>query len=291
MPPAISLTRLRHRFHERLCSELLSRREKGGLNNADGDQAASVELADRMLLHIGLAPAAAKVSPQQLGSKFASITCEFLEKSFRLLSHIRPGTWEFSTAPGATAIANFAQYAHLAAIQQLLEERPDLKASLGGDYIITPDIVVARRPVADKELDRAGLGLGLGADPSIARRSALRAKNPSDAPPILHASISMKWSMRSDRAQNTRTEALNLMRNRKGPTPHIAVVTFEPLPSRIASIAMGTGDVDCTYHVALPELLVGAKESSRTDQFEVLMTLVEGQRLRDVSDLVLDLAV
>ena len=43
--------------------------------------------------------------------------------------------------------------------------------------------------------------------------------------PILHASVSAKYTMRSDRAQNSRTEALNLIRNRKGHLPHIVVVT------------------------------------------------------------------
>jgi hypothetical protein len=54
--------------------------------------------------------------------------------------------------------------------------------------------------------------------------------------------LSSKWTIRLDRSQNSRTEALNLIRNRKCPLPHIVVVT-EPLPSRIASIAMGTGDI------------------------------------------------
>jgi hypothetical protein len=69
------------------------------------------------------------------------------------------------------------------------------------------------------------------------------------------------------------------------------VVTFEPLPGRIASIAMGTGDVDCTYHAALDELLGAAKEADKSGaQLELLQTLANGQRLRDISDLPLDLA-
>ncbi|MDZ4828835.1 MAG: NgoMIV family type II restriction endonuclease [Phycisphaerae bacterium] len=288
MPPTPPLARLRRRYHERLCAELLSSRDGGELNIADGSQAASVELAREMLVSMKMKPWGGNPSAQQLGSKFATITCDFLEKAFRLLHHVRPGAWTFSTAPGETGISHFAQYAHLAMLKRLLDERPDLKASWGGDYIITPDIVVARRPVSDDELNRAGLGLD--ADSAIASRSPTRAQNRSVVPLILHASISMKWTMRSDRSQNTRTEALNLIRNRKGRAPHIAVVTFEPLPSRIASIAMGTGDVDCTYHVALPELIVGAKRTGRTDHLEMLMMLVDGDRLRDISDLVLDLA-
>ncbi|MBO9364254.1 MAG: restriction endonuclease, partial [Roseiflexus sp.] len=64
---------------------------------------------------------------------------------------------------------------------------------------------------------------------------------------MLHASISRKWTIRSDRSQNIRTEAMNLIRNRKGHTPHIVAVTAEPLPTRIASLALGTGDLDCVY--------------------------------------------
>ena len=107
----------------------------------------------------------------------------------------------------------------------------------------------------------------------------------------MHASISAKWTMRSDRAQNSRTEALNLIRNRKGHLPHIVVVTGEPLPSRIASLALGTGDIDCVYHFALPELIAAVEETGRTEVVETLETLVQGKRLKDISDLPLDLSV
>lgn len=49
----------------------------------------------------------------------------------------------------------------------------------------------------------------------------------------------------------------NLIRNRKGNLPHIVVVTGEPMPARIASLALGTGDIDCVYHFALYELVDG----------------------------------
>jgi hypothetical protein len=110
--------------------------------------------------------------------------------------------------------------------------------------------------------------------------------------PILHASISTKWTMRSDRAQNTRTEALNLIRNRKGRLPHVMAVTAEPLPSRLASIATGTGDVDCVYHVALYELVqaVEAEKGKNGEKMkQKLAVMIEGKRLKDISDLPLDL--
>lgn len=95
--------------------------------------------------------------------------------------------------------------------------------------------------------------------------------------------------MRSDRAQNSRTEALNLIRNRKGRLPHIVVVTAEPTGSRLASLALGTGDIDCVYHIALPEVLDAAKEIDATDTVDMLELLIDGKRLKDITDLPLDL--
>lgn len=109
--------------------------------------------------------------------------------------------------------------------------------------------------------------------------------------PILHASISAKWTMRSDRAQNSRTEALGLIRNRKGHLPHIVVVTGEPMPARLASLALGTGDIDCIYHFALYELIKAVHDTHAEDSIELLNILIQGKRLKDISDLPLDLAV
>lgn len=99
-----------------------------------------------------------------------------------------------------------------------------------------------------------------------------------------------KWTLRSDRGQNARTEALNLVRNRKGHLPHVVAVTAEPMPTRIASLALGTGDLDCVYHFALPELHETLLELANEDQLDMLTTLIQGRRLRDISDLPFDLA-
>ena len=60
----------------------------------------------------------------------------------------------------------------------------------------------------------------------------------------------------------------------------------------LASIALGTGDVDCVYHFALSELLQAVQEDERDDSAaELIGHMVEGKRLRDISDLVLDLVI
>ena len=74
-------------------------------------------------------------------------------------------------------------------------------------------------------------------------------------------------------------------------TPHIVVVTAEPLPTRLATLALGTGDLDCIYHFALAELRAAVSEIHNADQLEMLNLLIEGRRLRDISDLPFDLAI
>lgn len=86
-------------------------------------------------------------------------------------------------------------------------------------------------------------------------------------------------------------QALGLIRNRKGHLPHIMVVTGEPLPSRISSLAMGTGDIDCMYHFALYELVEAVKDTEAEDSIEMLNSLITGKRLKDISDLPLDLCI
>ena len=107
----------------------------------------------------------------------------------------------------------------------------------------------------------------------------------------MHAVISCKWTLRSDRAQNARSEALNIIRNRKGRTPHIVVVTGEPTPSRLASLALGTGDIDTIYHFALYELISAINNSGNSEAQNILETLISGERLRDISDLPFDMAI
>ncbi len=174
-------------------------------------------------------------------------------------------------------------------LQQIILSNANLAALLSDSYLISPDIVVGRYPVSDKEINQAGEVV----DPSspTGRLSPLRESNYSPAHMILHAIISCKWTLRSDRAQNIRAEALNLIRYRRGHTPHAVAVVAEPLPTRIASIALGTGDLDCIYHFALYELEKAVQETHNEDQQDILKTLLVGRRLRDISDLPLDLAI
>ena len=178
------------------------------------------------------------------------------------------------------------EFAHLKTLDQLSKTYPEINLALGNDYIFRPDIVIARWPEEDESINRPEKLV----DSETAQKSSLRQSN--NTIPILHASVSCKWTLRSDRAQDARTEALNLIRNRKGRVPHIVAVTAEPLPGRIASLALGTGDLDCVYHFALRELQETIASLAMEEQGKQMLTdLIQGRRLKDISDLPLDLAI
>jgi NgoMIV restriction enzyme len=180
------------------------------------------------------------------------------------LAEVLPGTIgkapvQVSRRPPITA---FSQYEHLARLERLIEEDQTmtLRASIGTDYTIEPDVTV-------------GLGLEAG------------------EAPYLHAAVPCKWTLRSDRAQNIRHEAVIMIRHRRGRLPHITPVTAEPMPTRLASLARGTGEMDAVYHVAFDELLQACRSVGTREQNDVLDELVTHDRLRDLSTLGVTLSI
>jgi len=284
----MAIAQLRREYHQRICEQIVRLQKDGSTtypNFADKGSKASRAIALGIINRLGFSPSSARISGQATGRLFESITRDFLREAFALLHHLRPGNWYYSIqAP----ISDFEQYEHLARLEHVIRGDNDLASALGKDYIITPDIVVGRQPVSDEEINREGLVVT--EEEPFAKFTPLRRVNFEVPRPILHASISCKWTLRSDRGQNARTEALNLIRNRKGHLPHVVAVTAEPLPTRIASLALGTGDLDCVYHFALPELRDSIEELGNEDQLDMLTILIEGRRLRDISDLPFDLA-
>ncbi len=271
---------LRRSYHQRICRDVLRKNAEGVPNNADRSSPASARLGRGIVDNIGIQIEVGTLAGQTAGRLFEEATRDFLREAFGFLSHLRPGEWEFSLGGN---IGNYEQYTHLSDLQQLIDENEELRI-IFGDYIVKPDIVVSRKPVTDSKINESEVLLE---DDGTAVHTPLRREN--SEVDIMHATISCKWTIRSDRSQNARTEGLNLVRNRKGKTPHIVVVVGEPLPGRIASLAYGTGDIDCIYHFALRELMDAASDGD--SESELLNTLVAGRRLRDISDLPFDLAI
>lgn len=214
-------------------------------NNADSDNTPSIRIAQDILDELGVPRG--QVGPRDPGGALESGIESWLRAELNVLA---PGrTWRVDRKRQVT---DFSQYAHLARLQALIDNdtTKTLKTEIGSDYIIAPDVTV-------------GLTLAAGE--------------------FFHASVSCKWSIRSDRVQNIRHEAIILTRNRRGRQPHIVAVTAEPLPTRIASIARGTGEVDGVYHVALSQLQAATTKHGSKEQRETLDELVGQRRLFDLA--------
>lgn len=306
------ITKARSRFHANLvANHTLSLSPSGVASNADGNQKTSVAIAAHIadVLEAQMIPK--KLKGQRAGTQFEVAVKGFLEETFPLLQNVRPGKWEVinvggksrrrrqrvtrsarakSRKPDVNQISNYEPYTHLADLARAIEDNLNLEAVLGNSYEIGPDVLVLRDAVPDDDINRDKKGKPLLlVDDKTARHTIIRSANQQKK--IIHALVSCKWTIRSDRAQNSRSEALNIMRNRKGRTPHTVVVTGEPTPSRLASLALGTGDLDVVYHFALTELVEGVKLSGNDEAIHMLDILIKGQRLRDIADLALDLAV
>lgn len=287
------IARARHDFHKRLFeTNTLTLTSAGVASNADtssrASKAISREIVDILVEENNYSVNTVdKISGQTLGRQFENLCMWFLRETFPSLQMLRPGKWTILQLGNNNRLktSDFAQYEHLAYLNALTTENAQLAAVLGNDYLVAPDVVVYRDLYDDAEINANEFIV----DQTYGVMADIRKAN--GGKPVLHASVSAKFTMRSDRAQNSRTEALNLIRNRKGHLPHISVVTAEPMPNRIASLALGTGDIDCLYHFALPELMQAVNEVGSEDAIETLKTLVQGRRLKDISDLPLDLSV
>ncbi len=286
------LQRLRSEFHADICTNVLGyEADKQAYSNADSRVSRSVDLAEGMATRIKHECSGHSTNGDAAELLLKQHTLKFLRAAFDEIGLKSLNGPFFSVEDAVKSMTRFEGYKPLAKLVKHLSKEAELRASLGGDYLITPDLTVARRPFTTSLPDAAETTTPT-ADNSVEvpKQKLPRSTSLATEYNALHASISCRWVIRSDRSVSGRNEPLNLTRSQSGTKPYLAVVTLEPLPSRIASIAMGTGDIDCTYHGALYELLAAAHAGPYPDALDTLNTLVNGRRLRDISDLPFDLA-
>lgn len=212
----------RRTFHAGLVETILTTDAQGVPSIADKSQKTSRDISVGILDRLETARSADRLPGQHAGNTFEAHCERFLKDCFLRLAHLRPGKWEIARVASRrrNVIAEYEQYYHLADLELAAQTDETLAASLGNDYAIAPDILILRQPEPDEAINAAGLLV----DERIARRASLRQR--VNSKPLVHASVSCKWTLRSDRAQNARSEALNLIRNRKGRCPHICRRTF-----------------------------------------------------------------
>jgi len=231
-------------------------------NTADSDNAASRDLAAAILdqLDVERGDVSGVVNPQS-GRPLERAVARDLCEQLPLLDADR--RWLVDEA--AHPITDFLQYTHLREVDRLVKDYAELRTTLGTDYIIRPDVVVG-----------------------------LPSRREND-PPFLHAAVSCKWTIRSDRVQNIRHENNQMIRHRRERLPHLITVTAEPLPSRLAAIARGTGEVDAVYHIAFGALNdavaeLGSRSQISRDQIDSWHEVTSQGRVRPYTDLAPTLA-
>lgn len=220
-------------------------------NCADSDNPESLLIAEGMLNAMGLTFSAHGEGPLHPGVELENHVRNDL--SLALISAGTSRRWKVNRN---RVITDFAQYSHLKRVDELVRSSPELRVAIGRDYLIKPDVTVGI-------LDLDVLG----------------------AAPFLHAAVSCKWTIRSDRVQNIRHECNQMIRHRRGRQPHLVTVTAEPLPSRLASIARGTGEIDAVYHIAFDALHTSVMTVANSTQRDAWHECVEQRRLLPYEDL------
>lgn len=216
-----------------------------------------MSLAGATLDILGVDPSVASDVPPDPGGYLESLCAEDLAATLHYLAPER--AWDVRTG---VLISNFAQYLHLDELDRLVVTQPELRVTIGRDYLIRPDVTVA----------------------------ILASPYDGDPSPFLHGVVSCKWTIRSDRVQNIRHEFGQMIRHRRGRQPHLVTLTAEPLPTRLASIARGTGEVDATYHIAFDALAQAVHDVGNIEQRAAWDECVGQGRLRPYSVLAETLA-
>ena len=212
-------------------------------NFADVDSAESMRIAAGVLDHLAVTRGTVSDVPKDPGGPLEQAVCDHLGWVLQRKDPERG--WRIERG---AVITRFDQYAHLSEVDALVRANPQLRVTVGTDYLIRPDVTVS--------LARVRTASGL---------------------PALHAAVSCKWTIRSDRVQNIRHECLQMIRHRRGRQPHLVTVTAEPLPTRLASIARGTGEVDAVYHIAYDAMAASVAGLANSEQADAWHE-VTGQR-------------
>lgn len=218
-------------------------------------------LAEATLGNLGIDRWAQSPVPSDPGSALEQLTRSDLQD--RLMHEAPERVWSVGSG---VVISDFAQYRHLSALDRLVKSQPELRVTIGMDYMIKPDVTVGIVP--DFEPDDL-----------------------CEFVPLLHAVVSCKWTIRSDRVQNIRHEFGQMIRHRRGRLPHLVTLTAEPLPTRLASIARGTGEVDATYHVAFDALGAAVRDVGNREQQAAWDECVGQGRLKSYDQLASTLAM
>ncbi|CAM5420223.1 hypothetical protein SXANM310S_06291 [Streptomyces xanthochromogenes] len=276
----------------------------GRPNTSDKGDPGSVSLGKVFFEAMGI-PSDAIPPQQAVGNLMAS------QMASDLQSHLAPGAPHLAVVP-EKPFTSFEQFSHLNAGRELrgdmaadviraVNELQRFSAAPGfeGDLRATINIHLnqIRAEIQQAEERRRQL-LNLLGEESLLKlditvsRAVGSPLTGQDTLPHLIAGLSLKWTLRTDRAQDCRSQGSKMAALRRGRMPHFAAVTMEPRPSMLALLGKGSGDVDCVYHLNLPaldsaieEYCSGTQRKPRMAMRDNFKRLCEHRRIRDYDEL------
>ncbi|MEU1779726.1 NgoMIV family type II restriction endonuclease [Streptomyces abikoensis] len=276
----------------------------GKPNTSDANDKQSIDLGDVFFSVLGI-PTGTGEPSTPIGQLMADEVTADLQK------YLKVEAPHLSVIP-EKPFTGFEQYGHLTAVRAL---RGDMSRDvmgavnamrIGSSTIVTEDdardALFAHLDRIQDEIEKAGARqrdlldlLGeeslLKLDITVSRESSSPAA-PEGGLPHLVAGLSLKWTLRTDRAQDCRSQGSKLAALRRGRMPHFAAVTMELRPAMLALLGRGSGDLDCVYHLNLPalsdaidEYCSGSARRARLEIRDKFRRLRDQRRLRDYDEL------
>jgi hypothetical protein len=283
----MGISELRQEYHRRVCNEIIRIEHSGDSgdypNFADGSSVSSKTYAWSLLSRISCGRSFRNLRSPTTGTLFEQVTNDFVNNALHYASHMGSNDEYFVRR----STARLDQHEHLSLVIRAHNREPTFASTAESDYSVQPNMDARKKPTVDGAIDETSVSKGEVSDrPKYAILSEQDTRHQT-----LHAIITYVWTIRADPTNNTVADVANLVMRRKGHLPQIVAITAEPWPARIAALALGTGDLDCVYHFALPELVDAVNEAGNEDATESLQIMINGKRLRDISDLPFDLAI
>lgn len=281
-------------FAKDLC---VFRSSNGKPNTSDASETFSVELGEALFRALGVEPGARGGEPT--GAPFSR------EVAAALKSELQARGSELIVEP-ERALNAFEQFRHVGALRDM---RPEPSREYGrawralGRFVRTRlnhprDLArfdqlaeAVQKATADETETRRLLLEEIGQESLLKLDVTAFQHRPGPKTPTLEIGLSLKWSLRTDRAQDCRSQGAKMAALRRGRMPHFAVVTMEPRPYMLNLLGGGSGEVDCVYHLDLPALSTAIEETCtgnprRRGTLETFNRLVAQRRLRDWDELV-----
>lgn len=276
--------------------DLCGYRDHGKPNTSDASGQLSVDLGQALFEALGVDPKATGLEPT--GAPFSRRVAADLQQ------RVNQSGSSLLVVPEKPLNA-FDQYTHVAALRQA-SPGPSKQYQTAWNRLAKFTRTVV--PETDRKRNRLeglldGVEDAVEADTDTRRilfeqvgeESLLKldvtASMPTTGVPTLEVGLSLKWSLRTDRAQDCRSQGAKMSALRRGRMPHFAAVTMEPRPYMLNLLGGGSGEVDCVYHLdlaALSEAVEAACRGNRQRQptLNTFRRLVAQRRLRDYDDLV-----